>query len=434
MLAVTCAFWQEWCGRCRYRGPYAERVQRSALLLKLLTFAPTGAIIAAPTTSLPEALGGTRNWDYRFSWLRDSTFILHALVALGYSGEARRFCEFLCQCCVRSTLPNLQVLYGIGGETKLTERELIHLNGYRGSQPVRIGNAAYRQRQADIYGELANWALLYHALGQPIDSTLEEIIRGAADYTATHWMDPDQGIWEMRSELRHHVHSKIMSWVALDRAIRLLGPNPHWERARNAVLTTILERGIDPEGTHLIQAFDYRDMDAAFLLVPLLDVPIDRAILVRTVAAIERRLRVGDYVHRYLAPDGLPGTEGAFLICSFWLVDALLALGRAEEARALFERLLAKANDVGLYAEEIDPADEAFLGNFPQGFTHLALINSAIHLQLYAQGGEAALGGTHADRVRRAIGDKDHIHALRRDLKAEAHGVDTRQSVLDMDI
>lgn len=237
----------------------------------------------------------------------------------------------------------------------------------------------------------------------------------------------------MRGEPRPHVHGKAMAWVALDRALRLLGPNPVWEAARAEVLEAVSTRGVDPRGRHLVQAFDYPDLDAALLLITLLGMPLDPEMLARTVEAVEKQLRVGDYVHRYLTTaDGLPGGEGAFLICSFWLVDALLICGRAEEARALFERLLTKANDVGLYAEEIDPVNGTFLGNYPQAFTHLALINSAIHLRLHEEGGAEALSGTHADRSKRAAERMVHPQALWRDTKEAAAESESRHSILDM--
>lgn len=430
LLDISKAFWKEWCGHCCYQGPYNGAVRRSAIVLKALTYAPSGAIVAAPTTSLPEELRGIRNWDYRYSWLRDSSFVLQAFAALGYSGEARRFCEFLRLCCVR-TLPGLQILYGIEGENDVAERELPHLDGYDGARPVRVGNGAYQQRQVDVYGELADWALIFHQLGEPVDATLEAMIRGVADHVAVHWQEPDQGIWEMRGEPRHHVHGKVMAWVALDRALRLLGENVSWQSARSELMQAILAHGVDHDRGHLVQAFDLHDLDAALLLVPLLATPLERTVLERTVAAVQERLQAGDYVHRYRTTDGLPGSEGAFLICSFWLVDALLVFDRGAEARELFERLIAKSNDVGLFSEEIDPASNAFLGNFPQAFTHLALVNSAIHLQLYETGGAAALAGTHADRAQRASSRLAGPQSLRRNA-AESTLQARSRSILDL--
>lgn len=409
LLQETADFWRGWSGASRYNGPYRAAVERSALALKALAYAPTGAIVAAPTTSLPEDLGGERNWDYRYSWLRDSAFVLQALGGLGYHAEAGRYCQFLGSCCVQ-TLPDLRILYGIEEESPIRERCLDHLDGYAGSKPVRVGNAAAGQAQLDIYGEVADWALAYRALGGPLDETLRTMLEGIADHVARVWNEPDQGIWEMRGEPRHYVHGKAMAWVAMDRAIRLLGKHEIWCQARREILEALRSHAEDGEGGGFGQTFADGGMDAALLLLPMLDLPLSNEALDRTVRGVERALRRGDYVLRYDledTDDGLAGGEGAFLICSFWLVDALLCTGRADEARSLFERLLDQANDVGLYAEEVDPDSHAFLGNFPQAFTHLALINSAINLDLYETGGGDALLGTHADRIARAAPERD---------------------------
>ena len=354
LLHETADFWRCWSGASRYNGPYRAAVQRSALALKALTYAPTGAIVAAPTTSLPEDLGGERNWDYRYSWLRDSAFVLQALGGLGYHAEAGQYCQFLGSCCVQ-TLPDLRILYSI-------------------------------------------------------DETLRTMLEGIADHVAQVWNEPDQGIWEMRGKPRHYVHGKAMAWVAMDRVIRLLGERETWCQARREILEALQSHADDGEGGGFRQTFADGGMDAALLLLPMLDLSLSDKALDRTVRGVERALRRGDYVSRYDledTDDGLAGGEGAFLICSFWLVDALLCTGRADEARSLFERLLDQANDVGLYAEEIDPDSHGFLGNFPQAFTHLALINSAINLELYASGGDGALRGTHADRIARAAPQRD---------------------------
>ncbi|WP_281982800.1 glycoside hydrolase family 15 protein [Thalassorhabdomicrobium marinisediminis] len=413
LLQETTEFWRGWSEQSRYRGPYRAAVQRSALALKALTYAPTGAIVAAPTTSLPEDIGGERNWDYRYSWLRDSAFVLQALGGLGYDAEAGRYCEFLGSCHVQ-TVPKLHVLYGIEAESTTGERCLDHLDGYAGSKPVRVGNAAIDQAQLDIYGEVADWALAYRALGGPIDETLHAMLEHIADHVVSNWDKPDQGIWEMRGAPRHYVHGKAMAWVALDRAIRLLGEREPWAQARREILEALHAHAEDGDGDGdgggFRQTFADGGMDAALLLLPMLDLPLPDDALDQTVRGVERALRCGDYVMRYdleNTDDGLAGDEGAFLICSFWLVDALLCTGRADEARALFENLAEKANDVGLYAEEIDPDSHTFLGNFPQAFTHLALINSAINLDLYETCGPDALRGSHADRIMRTISQAD---------------------------
>ncbi|WP_366655705.1 glycoside hydrolase family 15 protein [Fodinicurvata sp. EGI_FJ10296] len=411
LLSITRAFWREWLDYNRYDGRYKHAVDRSLLTLKLLTYAPTGAIVAAATSSLPEEIGGTRNWDYRYCWLRDSAFTLAALATAGYGGEAARFSGFLQRACAAS-YPTLNIMYGIDVETDLTESIIDHLDGYQGSRPVRKGNGAHDQRQMDVFGEVMDWALVFQRLGGTVNAKQKTMLRGIADYVVAVWDQPDQGLWEMRGEPRHHVHGKIMCWVALDRAARLLGDQPTWARARDAALAEIKQRGVDTDRDHLIQAYDHTGVDAALLTVPLLGFPVSARCLEQTVQAVERELRSGDFVYRYIGSDGLEGGEGCFLICSFWLVEALLAVGRIDEGRTLFERLIDQANDVGLYAEEIDPNSGAFLGNMPQAFTHLSLVSAAFHLAMAEEAGARALAGSHADRTGRSVGATFGIRGL----------------------
>ncbi|GGK48377.1 glycoside hydrolase family 15 protein [Salinarimonas ramus] len=411
LVAVTCAFWREWAAYTRYRGPYAEQVVRSALALKCLTYAPTGALVAAATTSLPEELGGSRNWDYRFSWLRDSCFALFSLSALGYSGEAARFSEFLTRRCLREG-STMRIVYGIDGQPFLPEVTRGDLAGYRGAGPVRTGNEAAEQRQLDVFGEVLDWADLRHALGADLGPDEKALMASIADHVCLTWELPDQGLWEMRSGPQDFVQGKAMAWVTLDRAAKLLGDRPLWAENRDLILDAIREKGTAGDPPYLTQSFGNEAVDAALLQVPLLGLPLDPALFEETVRRIEADLKVGDLVFRYKGEDGLTGGEGAFMITSFWLVEAYLTVGRGDEARALFESLLARANDVGLYAEEIDPKTGGFLGNFPQAFTHLSLISSAALLHLYEIGGAEAIRGTNADRARSLVGATQGVKAL----------------------
>jgi GH15 family glucan-1,4-alpha-glucosidase len=378
--------WQEWSGRCTYRGRWRDSVVRSLVTLKALTYKPTGGLVAAPTTSLPEKPGGVRNWDYRYSWLRDATFTLNALLLAGYEEEAAAWREWLLRAIAGS--PNdLQILYGVTGTRRLDEYEIPWLPGYEGSAPVRIGNAAVKQFQLDVFGEVMDTLHLARAAGLPPEPEAWKLQVALLKFLESHWELPDEGIWEVRGPPRHFTHSKVMAWVAFDRAIKdaeqdgLEGPIDRWRELRDAIHAEVCEKGFEPRSNSFVQSYESTDLDASLLLIPQVGfLPADDPRVLGTIAAIERHLLLDGLVLRYSTAtnvDALPAGEGCFLPCSFWLADCYALTGRRPQGEALFERLLSLGNDVGLFAEEYDPRAKRMLGNFPQALTHMALVNTA---------------------------------------------------------
>jgi GH15 family glucan-1,4-alpha-glucosidase len=386
-------FWRRWVSRCCPAGPWSEVVKGSLVALKGLTFTATGGIVAAATTSLPEQIGGTRNWDYRYCWLRDATFTLLALMHGGFYDEARAWRDWLLRA-VAGSPDQLQIMYGLGGERRLTEWEVPWLSGYEGSRPVRIGNAAVQQTQLDVYGEVLDALYVAHCHGLPTVDRAVAIGSSVLGHLARIWRQPDEGIWEVRGPPQHFTHSKVMAWVAFDRAVKIqdqvgqqaggAGESGTLRRIRDDIHQDVCRRGFDPDLGSFVQAYGSKSLDASLLLLPLVGfLPPTDPRIVGTVKAIEQRLVFDGFVMRYdtgEVVDGLPPGEGAFLACSFWLADNYVLQGRVDEARELFERLLSLRNDVGLLAEEYDPRLSRQVGNFPQAFSHVALVNTAYNL------------------------------------------------------
>ncbi len=400
-LAETERFWHDWIRRCTDCPGWTDPVRRSLITLKALTYAPTGGIVAAPTTSLPEKIGGVRNWDYRFCWLRDATLTLLSFMDAGYLEEAKAWREWLVRA-VAGSPQQIQIMYGVAGERRLSEWELDWLPGYEGSQPVRCGNAASAQLQLDVFGEVLD--ALYQACkaGLARHDAAWDVQRAMLGYLEHAWIQPDEGIWEVRGPPRHFTHSKVMCWVAFDRGVKMVesngveGPVERWRALRERIHEDVCARGYSERRGCFVQSYGSEELDGSLLLIPLVGfLPADDPRVRRTVEAIQRELTVDGLVHRYLtheSVDGLPPGEGVFLACSFWLADNLCLQGRREEARALFERLLGLANDVGLLSEEYDPSAQRFLGNFPQAFSHISLVNTALNLSAAAKPAEQRAG------------------------------------------
>ncbi len=396
VLESSVADWQAWASRCRYHGPHRDAVVRSLITLKALTYAPTGGIVAAATTSLPEEMGGVRNWDYRYCWLRDSTLTLGALLSCGYQEEAEAWRNWLLRA-VAGAPADLQIMYGLAGERRMPEFEVPWLSGFAGSRPVRVGNQAVNQLQLDVYGEVMDSLSLARAAGLSPEGDMWALQGALMKYLESVWRQPDEGLWEVRGGRRHFVHSKVMVWVAADRAVRTLEANPTlpgdldgWRALREEVHREVCEKGYDPGRNTFTQCYGSRELDASLLLIPRVGfLPPDDPRVSGTIDAIRDELGHSGFVRRYSTVDsgvdGLPGSEGTFLACSFWLADALHMTGRTKEARELFERLVDLGNDVGLLSEEYDPVAGTLLGNVPQAFSHIGLVNTA--LALFGGGG-----------------------------------------------
>jgi GH15 family glucan-1,4-alpha-glucosidase len=412
-LSDTEEFWRAWSSRCQHTGEWHDEVLRSHIVLKALTDAQTGAIVAAPTMSLPERIGGARNWDYRYCWLRDATFTLISLMDAGYYEEAAAWREWLLRAVAGSPW-QMQIMYGLAGERRLSEWEVPWLPGYEGSRPVRIGNAAFGQLQLDVFGEVMDALHQARCGGLAAREVGWALQRNLIEHLETIWDQADDGIWEVRGPRLHFTHSKVMAWVALDRAVRSIerfgldGPLDRWRGLRQRIHDEVCQNGFDAELGSFVQAYGSKQLDASLLMIPLVGfLPASDPRICGTVAAIRRRLTIEDtFVLRYdtkKVADGLPPGEGAFLACSFWLADNLVLLGHYDEARQLFERLLALRNDVGLLSEEFDPVTHRQLGNFPQAFSHIALANTARNLSTYTRPAERRLSAEPASRDRGSI-------------------------------